>query len=129
MFGDRVTNEINWAAHDPATLAENLRATRMYLYTGNGEPGPLDADADPGGMGIEGLVHQDTIDFHNRLDALGIPSYFNDYGPGTHSWPYWARDLRESIGPIMQTSPSPPSIRPRSTTRAPTIPTPSTDGA
>jgi AhpD family alkylhydroperoxidase len=102
MFGDQLSNGVNWAAHDPATLAENLRATRMFLYTGNGQPGPLDTDADPGAIGIEGLVHEDTIDFHNRLDTLGIPSYFEDYGPGTHSWPYWARDLRESIGPIMQ---------------------------
>src|SRR5205085_3646670 len=29
MFGDRVTNEVNWAAHDPATLANNLRATKL----------------------------------------------------------------------------------------------------
>jgi hypothetical protein len=26
---------------------------------------------------------------------------FDDYGPGTHSWPYWARDLRWSIGQVM----------------------------
>jgi hypothetical protein len=24
----------------------------------------------------------------------------DDYGPGTHAWPYWDRDLRRSIGPI-----------------------------
>jgi diacylglycerol O-acyltransferase / trehalose O-mycolyltransferase len=107
IFGDRVTNEVNWAAHDPATLAENLRATRLYLYTGNGQPGPLDSVGPvdiPGYLpsgGIEALVHQDTIYFHNRLEALGIPSYFNDYGPGTHTWGYWARDLRWSMPQLM----------------------------
>ncbi len=47
-------------------------------------------------------MHQLTTFFHRRLVRLGIGSVFDDYGPGTHSWPYWARDLRESIGPLMR---------------------------
>ena len=35
------TNEINWAAHDPTTLADNLRGTKLLMYMGNGTPGPL----------------------------------------------------------------------------------------
>ncbi|HUE28133.1 MAG TPA: alpha/beta hydrolase-fold protein, partial [Solirubrobacteraceae bacterium] len=31
FFGNPTTDGINWAAHDPTTLAENLRWTRMYL--------------------------------------------------------------------------------------------------
>ena len=42
IFGSPVTDEINWAAHDPATLATNLRWTRLSLLFGNGFPGPLD---------------------------------------------------------------------------------------
>jgi len=45
-------------------------------------------------------VHLLTTMFHARLLKLGIPSFYDDYGPGTHSWPYWARDLRQSIGPV-----------------------------
>jgi S-formylglutathione hydrolase FrmB len=102
MFGPRTTNEINWAAHDPTTLAENLRGMRLTMYTGNGKAGPYDPPIpNPGASAIEAGVEQLTTMFHNRLDALGIPSSFTDYGPGTHSWPYWARDLRWSIGPIM----------------------------
>jgi S-formylglutathione hydrolase FrmB len=101
MFGSRLSNEINWAAHDPATLAENLRNTNLFLYTGNGQNGPLDASPNPGGQVIEGGVEILTKLFHQRLEKLGIPSLFDDYGPGTHAWPYWARDLRESIDPIM----------------------------
>jgi S-formylglutathione hydrolase FrmB len=102
MFGDRVTQEVNWADHDPATLAENLRDTDLFMYFGNGEPGPLDpSPVNPSAMGIEAIVARDNVDFHDRLDSLDIPSHYDAYGPGTHSWPYWTRDLHETIGPIM----------------------------
>ena len=101
MFGPRLTEEVNWAAHDPATLAENLRGMNLFMYTGDGQGGPLDHPVNPGGQVIEGGVEILTRLFHQRLQALGISSYYDDYGPGTHTWPYWARDLRWSIGPIM----------------------------
>src|SRR3954453_15604015 len=103
MFGDRVTNEINWAAHDPATLANNLRSTRLFLWTGDGSPGPYDTDPSSlGGTPIEALVFQDNQAFQSRLASLGIPSFYDYYGGGTDSWPYWARDLRQSIGPLTE---------------------------
>jgi S-formylglutathione hydrolase FrmB len=116
MFGDRATNEVNWAAHDPTTLAPNLRWTSLFMYFGNGQPGPLDSGP-PSlyAMTIEGAVWRDNVDFHNRLEALGIPSFYDDYGPGTHSWPYWARDLRQSIGQIMAGFAHPPAA-PRTVT-------------
>lgn len=108
MFGDRATNGINWADHDPTTLANNLRGMNLFSYFGNGEPGPLDTSPNPGGTTIEALVHQDSVNFHKRLLALEIPSFYDDYGPGTHSWPYWARDLKWSVGPIMEAFAHPP---------------------
>ncbi len=103
FFGNPVTDGINWAAHDPATLAENLRSTRMYMYWGNGQPGPFDSPSTGllGAIGIEGMIWRDNNDFQARLDSLGIPAYFDDYGPGTHSWPYWTRDLGWSIDKVM----------------------------
>jgi S-formylglutathione hydrolase FrmB len=102
FFGDQTSDGINWAAHDPATLAENLRWTKLYMYWGNGMDGPYDT---PGSMGaangIEGLIWGDNNDFQKRIDSLGISAYFNDYGNGTHSWPYWARDLQWSLPEIM----------------------------
>jgi S-formylglutathione hydrolase FrmB len=110
MFGLRQTEEINWAEHDPTTLAANLRHTDLLMYTGNGQPGPLDPLLpNPGADGIEAGVQQLTIMFHDRLQALRIPSRFDDYGPGTHSWPYWARDLRSSIATIMADFAHPPA--------------------
>ena len=113
IFGSPVTDAINWAAHDPTTLAGNLRWTKLFLFTGNGQPGPLDPTLGLGTVGassIEAGVHLMTTLFHQRLERLGIPSVFDDYGPGTHSWPYWTRDLRQSIGPVtaMLTHPAAP---------------------
>jgi S-formylglutathione hydrolase FrmB len=109
IFGDRATNEINWADHDPTTLANNLRGMNLSMYFGNGQPGPLDPSPNAGAMAIEALVHTDNVDFHNRLLALGIPSLYDDYGPGTHSWPYWVRDLQWSIVSIMAAFAHPPA--------------------
>jgi S-formylglutathione hydrolase FrmB len=101
MFGSRATENVNWAAHDPATLAANLRGQNIRLYTGNGFPGPLDGPvANPGAEAIEGGVHILNGLFHTRLDGLKIPSVYDDYGPGTHSWPYWARDFRD-VAPVL----------------------------
>jgi len=114
FFGDQTTDAINWAAHDPATLAENLRWTRMYMYWGNGEPGPYDDPSAVGGASeIEGAVNRDNIDFQARLTALNIPAYFEAYGAGTHAWPYWTRDLQWSIDKIMSgfAHPAPPPAR------------------
>ena len=101
MFGSRATDQINWADHDPTTLAENLRGMNLFEYFGNGVPGPEETP-EPAAMSIEALVHEDNIHFHERLTELEIPNFYDPYGDGTHSWPYWTRDLKWSIGPIME---------------------------
>jgi len=35
------------------------------------------------------------------LRALKIPAQFDFYGPGTHDWPYWQRDLHHAW-PLLQ---------------------------
>lgn len=109
MFGSRATNEINWQGHDPADLAPNLRATSLYLYTATGLPGPLDTGPNPYASGIEALTHASTMSFYQRLEQLGIPSHLDDYVFGTHTFPYWARDLKEYVGPLMQLFANPPA--------------------
>jgi len=108
MFGPRATNELNWQAHDPHTLAENLRGMDIRLWTGNGKQGPLDPVPNPGAGAIEAGVHVLTSLFHAHLQTLHIPSVYKDYGPGTHSWPYWARDLKELVGPLSRRFAHPP---------------------
>jgi S-formylglutathione hydrolase FrmB len=102
QFGDRVLNAANWRAHDPWDLAANLRGMTLEIDTGNGQPGPYDSSRpyfDP----VEEQVHEMSVSFHNRLVALGIPHIWDDYGSGTHNWPYWQRDLRQALPSILTT--------------------------
>jgi S-formylglutathione hydrolase FrmB len=95
-FGDPVTNAINWRGHNPASLVTNLAHTDLRLWTGNGEAGPLDPPGPPApdAAAIEAVVHQSTLFFADAADAAGVDHRLHDYGAGTHTWPYWARDLR-----------------------------------
>ena len=72
----------------------------MALHTGNGQPG--------GPFGgntfdlIEFGAHEMSVRVHNRLEQLRIPHVWDDHGPGSHTWPYWARDLRETLPSMLQ---------------------------
>lgn len=103
MFGPRATNEINWSGHDPATLSTNLRGMNLSLFTGEGKPGPYDPPTpNPSSISIEKLTYASTSAFHNHLVEEQIPSSYDDYVNGTHTFPYWARDLREYVDPLTQ---------------------------
>jgi S-formylglutathione hydrolase FrmB len=101
MFGSRITNAINWAGHDPASLIENLRATSIHLWTATGLDGPYDPQPNPGATGIEALTHGSTLRFHDHLVEADVPSDYHDYTYGTHTWAYWTRDLQEYVGEMM----------------------------
>ena len=102
IFGNAVTNRANWLAHDPATLVENLRYTSIHLWTATGVNGPYDPEPNPGGTAIEALTHSSTQRFHDHLVEAGIPSDYNDYTYGTHTWPYWTRDLQEYLPKMLK---------------------------
>jgi S-formylglutathione hydrolase FrmB len=110
IWGPRATDEIYWRAHNPWDLAANLRGMTLAIRTGNGERGPYD---DPGLTDpIEEGVWEMSHALHDRLDALTIPHVFDDYGPGTHSWPYWQRDLKTDL-PRFMTAFAHPTAAPR----------------
>ena len=108
QFGDRVLNADNWRAHNPWDLAVNLRNTKLRLDTGNGQPGPYDKGRLMPDI-VEQQVHEMNVSLHQKLTSLGIPHVWDDYGPGTHSWPYWQRDLRESLPSLEDTFARPPA--------------------
>jgi hypothetical protein len=43
-----------------------------------------------------------STNVHERLRRLGIPHVWDDYGPGTHTWPYWARDLALTLPGLLR---------------------------
>jgi hypothetical protein len=42
-----------------------------------------------------------SVSFHDRLSRMGIPSIWDDYGPGGHRWGYWVRDLKQTLPALM----------------------------
>jgi diacylglycerol O-acyltransferase/trehalose O-mycolyltransferase len=105
IFGPRTTEEVRWRAHNPWDLAENLRPLKLTIRTGNGQPGgPYGGGPDA----IEFGVWRMSTSLHERLDALHVEHVWEDYGPGAHDWPYWARDLRTTLPQIMDAFAHPP---------------------
>lgn len=107
-WGPRATEEVRWRAHDPWDLATNLRGLDLTIRTGNGNPGgPYPYN--PVAALIESYAHTESADMHGRLGELGIAHVWDDYGAGDHSWPYWQRDLRETLPDIMAAFAHPPA--------------------
>jgi S-formylglutathione hydrolase FrmB len=94
VWGDFMTEEVNWRAHNPPDLSSNLRWTRLWLSTGNGVPQPGDRPQDaPTEAGVYAL----NLGFHRDLDDEGIEHVWVDRGYGTHAWHYWERDLHLAL--------------------------------
>jgi len=123
-FGDPVTDQVNWEGHNPASLVTNLRGMDLELWTGDGPPGASDT-IDPALLSatpIEVIVHASTHFFADAAKAAAVPYRLTDYGAGTHTWPYWRRDLREYLPRLMDVfahpSPLPSTIGYRSIDRS-----------
>jgi S-formylglutathione hydrolase FrmB len=107
IWGDPITHQIGLEAVDPTYLAPNLAGTKLYLASGNGTPGPYDATGSPTDVVSSagaGAVELDVSEMNHglvaALDATRVAHTDYFYGPGTHSWPYWERDLTRFV-PIM----------------------------
>ncbi len=96
LWGDPVTDRAVWAAHDPTTLAPLLTGVPVFLSCGDGTAGPYDT---PGATSAyETLFLAENQHLAGRLTALGDRRLTTDfYGAGTHSWPYWQRELHRSL--------------------------------
>jgi diacylglycerol O-acyltransferase / trehalose O-mycolyltransferase len=95
LWGDPVTDAASWAAHNPYDLAERLRGLPVFLSCGSGVPGPLDPPGTPPNQIEAALIRENTA-LADRLRALGVAAHVDLYGPGTHSWPYWQRELHRA---------------------------------
>jgi S-formylglutathione hydrolase FrmB len=100
-WGPRSSSAALWRSHLPISIASRLKGLSLVeLRTGNGRPGPLDRRGTPrdcGACRLEAYLHRSNVRLHERLRTLGIRHVWDDYGAGTHDWPYWRRDLRETL--------------------------------
>jgi S-formylglutathione hydrolase FrmB len=113
-FGNHISDEINWEGHDPARLITNLRPIKLWFATADGLPGQYDDPVtNPTGViepgVIESLTHVSTDLFLQHLRADHMKAVVYDYGQGTHTWPYWARDFKKFIPTLMATFAHPPA--------------------
>ncbi|WP_084654411.1 alpha/beta hydrolase [Nocardia altamirensis] len=85
-----------WRRNDATVQAELLRGLPMYIWTGNGVPGPLDVPQGVGNtinaMGLEAMTTVANQMLRDRLAAFDIPARI-DFVQGTHTWPYWQQAL------------------------------------
>ncbi|HVV75793.1 MAG TPA: alpha/beta hydrolase family protein [Mycobacteriales bacterium] len=101
IYGSQATQEIRWHGHNPTDLASNLRETRLQVRTANGFPNPGIGEtllsADTPSCLIEAGVHQGSLDFTRKLNALHIPHLWEDYGPGCHTPQNFEREITDTL--------------------------------
>ncbi|WP_306319719.1 MULTISPECIES: alpha/beta hydrolase family protein [unclassified Streptomyces] len=94
LWGNPLLHRTNWTAHNPYALASRLKDTRLYVAQGSGIPS--DDFGNLEGAVLEGTLWGQAKKFTARLDALGVPAKTHLYGGGSHAWPYWQREFKES---------------------------------
>ena len=94
LWGAPNVDADRWAAHNPYDLAPRLTAIPLFISVGDGRPGPLN----PGGADdpIEPSLLAENEALRERLEQLGAKATFDFYGPGSHDWPYWERELHRA---------------------------------
>lgn len=104
IWGIPIIDDENWKQHDPKEKAEGLKGTKIYFSSAlKGGKGLLDTkerkETDVA-VTSETQVARTSIAFRDRLTELKIPFTAHLYPVGTHSWPYWQREMHK-IWPTM----------------------------
>jgi diacylglycerol O-acyltransferase/trehalose O-mycolyltransferase len=95
LWGDPDKQSDVWKRHNPYDFAPQLRGTRLFISSGNGQPGPLDLEGAVTDQIETGIGNENTA-FGRRLRQLGIDAKLDLYGDGTHNWVYWQRSLHRA---------------------------------
>ncbi len=102
VWGNQVTQDANWRAHNPTDLVNNLRGIRLIIASGSGTPGgPHEDPGNPGAYFVEAGAYQMNVSFVRALDRARIQHTDWFYGGGAHTWPYWQDDLHWALPQIM----------------------------
>jgi S-formylglutathione hydrolase FrmB len=101
LWGDPVAQRAIWVANDPTYHAHRLHGVKLFVASGNGEPGgPYDGSTQTTDQ-IEAEVYAESLNFVHALRQAHVPVTTDFYGPGHHAWQYWQRDLHESFPMLM----------------------------
>jgi diacylglycerol O-acyltransferase / trehalose O-mycolyltransferase len=101
LWGDLERDSAVWEAHNPVRLAWRLAGTPLYVSCGDGTPGPLDP---PGATAdFEGALLRQATAFAEQARVSGVRLTTHFYGPGTHTWPYWRRELERAL-PLLRSA-------------------------
>ena len=96
-----------WARNDPTVNVDRLVATgaRIWVYCGNGQPSDLPgAEAGIPQQFLESFTLGSNTNYQNAYVAAGGTNATFDFPPdGTHSWPYWGRELQQMLPDIQHT--------------------------
>ncbi|WP_432103097.1 alpha/beta hydrolase [Streptomyces sp. bgisy091] len=96
VWGDPVAQRRIWKAHDPFHLAERLKPVPVYLSSGDGTTGPLDVPGSTSALEADFNRQNHALAAElKRVGAKHVTTHF--YGPGTHAWAYWERELHASL--------------------------------
>ncbi|MFD0036823.1 alpha/beta hydrolase [Streptomyces anulatus] len=119
LWGDPVAQRRIWQDHDPYYRPERLRGVEVHLSSGDGRAGALDppgTEPDPHVPGLEDPEHPFPVDvlspteaimgeenrvMASRLRAHGVAVTTHFYR-GTHSPPYWERELRGALPALLR---------------------------
>ena len=96
VWGNVFLSAARWNAHNPTALVGALAQLPIFVASGNGTPGPLDAPGAPGDL-LEPGVDQTSLTFVRALGPLNPQLITDFYGNGTHTWPYWERELHRAF--------------------------------
>lgn len=99
VWGPQATDQPVWAAHNPASIAADLRGTAVFLASGTGTPGGKEGDdlSDAGDYALENGIFQMNLSMVRGLDAAKVPYTSDFYLGGYHGWPYWQADLHWAL--------------------------------
>jgi diacylglycerol O-acyltransferase/trehalose O-mycolyltransferase len=95
LWGNPDADVDTWKQHNPYDLAPQLKGVRLFISAGNGRPGPLDG-ARTNEDSIESSIGAENRAFVRRVQQLGLDAQVDLYGPGTHNWVYWQRELHRA---------------------------------
>ena len=99
VWGNQLSDQATWRAHNPTDLAAALAGTALFVATGTGTPGGPAGDVpdNPGAYGLEAFIFQLNLSFARALTLAGVPFQQDFYPGGYHGWPYWERELHWAL--------------------------------